>query len=72
MEGQLADFIDTFSKWRPQDFVERNVIGLNWYHAGSLDQNGEGSMSDAMIATIAAGRLDKLPYVKTVAAAAVA
>ena len=34
-----------------------NVIGLNWYHAGSLDQNGEGSMSDAMIATIAAGRL---------------
>ena len=29
MESQLANFIDTFSKWRPQDFVERNVIGLN-------------------------------------------
>jgi hypothetical protein len=35
---------------------------MNWYHAGALDDNGDGSMSDAMIKTIAAANLDRRPY----------
>jgi hypothetical protein len=72
MEAQLAKFIATFSKWKPGDFVDRNVIGMNWYHAGQLDANGEGSMSDGMIEGIAAAHFDKLPYAAQTATVPVA
>ena len=72
MEAQLAKFIATFSKWTSGNFTDRNVIGMNWYHAGQPDSNGEGSMSDAMIESIAAAHLEKLPYAATGSAGPVA
>jgi hypothetical protein len=38
------------------------LIGLNWYHAGGANSTKSGAMSDSMIATIEAARLDKKPY----------
>ena len=69
MEGQLAKFIATFSKWLAKDFDDRNVIGMNWYHGGLIDAKGEGSMSDAMIESIGKARLGKLPYAGAAAVA---
>jgi hypothetical protein len=62
MEAKVASFTSTFRTWTDQNFRDQNVIGMNWYHAGQPDTNGEGSMSDAMIKTIAAARLDQRPY----------
>jgi hypothetical protein len=62
MEGKVMNFTKTFSNWTAKDFIDRNVTGMNWYHAGAVDNNGDGSMSDAMIKTIAAANLDKRPY----------
>jgi hypothetical protein len=62
MEAKVASFTSTFKKWTGQNFADRNVIGMNWYHGGQPDAKGEGSMSDAMIKTIAAAGLDQRPY----------
>lgn len=62
MEAKVVSFTATFKNWTGQNFTDRNVIGMNWYHAGQPDKNDEGSMSDAMIKTIAAARLDQRPY----------
>jgi hypothetical protein len=72
MEGQLDKFIATFSHWAATDFVNRNVIGMNWYHAGQPDKNGEGAMSDAMIQSIHAAGLDRFPYAGSASPALVA
>ena len=55
MEAKAAQFINEFADW-PE------IVGFNWYHAGSKNSAEEGSMSDAMIASIAAGKLADKPY----------
>jgi hypothetical protein len=72
MEEKVRSFTKTFSSWTAKDFSDRNVVGMNWYHAGALDDNGAGSMSDAMIKTIAAAKLDARPYAAPANAALVA
>ena len=61
MEGQLSKFIQTFGHWTSADFINRGVVGLNWYHGGLLGTT-EGSMSASMIGAIATGKLDMRPY----------
>jgi hypothetical protein len=54
-EGQVTQFVRGFADWA-------NIIGLNWYHGGNANTASTGSMSDAMISTIAAARLDQKPF----------
>jgi hypothetical protein len=61
MEKQVADFVAGFNDWG-------KLIGLNWYHAGNANADASGSMSDAMIQSIAAARLDQKPYAAPAAA----
>lgn len=61
MEKQVADFVTGFNDWG-------KLIGLNWYHAGNANADASGSMSDAMIQSIAAARLDQKPYAAPAAA----
>jgi hypothetical protein len=57
METQLARFTGKFpdSSWS-------RLLGLNWYHAGGQNVASHGAMSQRMIATIMAARLDLKPY----------
>jgi hypothetical protein len=64
MEEQVGKFVSDFSGWN-------KVIGANWYHGGNANTDTSGSMSDAMISTIAAGRLDQKPYAAPAAVAGV-
>ena len=55
MEAKLRQVVRDFAGWN-------QILGFNWYHAG-LPNNSEdeGSMSDDMINSIAAARLDQKP-----------
>jgi hypothetical protein len=55
MEAKVDRFAQTFADW-PQ------IVGFNWYHAGKANTNADGSMSDEMIKSIAAGKLGTKPY----------
>jgi hypothetical protein len=57
MESRVARFTSRFpdSSWS-------RLIGLNWYHGGGRNVASEGAMSQQMIATIMAARLDQKPY----------
>jgi hypothetical protein len=57
IEARVAKFVSDFpdSEWK-------KLIGLNWYHAGNENSARTGGMSDAMIAAIADGQLQKKPY----------
>jgi hypothetical protein len=55
MEAKVAQFITTFANWS-------KIVGFNWYHGGMKSTPKSGAMSDAMIASIIAGRLGTKPY----------
>ncbi len=55
MEAKAAQFMKDFADWA-------KIAGFNWYHAGGKESADGGSMSDAMIASIAAARLGGKPY----------
>jgi hypothetical protein len=55
LETKLDQFTKTFAGWA-------GVYGFNWYHAGGTNTDEEGSMSDAMIASIAGAKLGSKPY----------
>jgi hypothetical protein len=55
MEAKAVEFIATYTDWP-------KVIGFNWYHGGSHNTAAEGSMSDAMIQSIAGTDLSAKPY----------
>jgi hypothetical protein len=55
MEAKVQQFVGNFADWRES-------IGFNWYHGGAHNTATEGSMSDAMIGTIAAAGLNTKPY----------
>jgi hypothetical protein len=56
MAAKIYQFAKHFTSWS-------QIVGLNWYHAG-LSANTElsGSMSDEMVAQIAAGQFGARPY----------
>lgn len=58
MERKLESFTNTFSSWTAGDFTDRDVVGMNWYHAGAIGS----AMSDPMVKTIAAAKLHTRPY----------
>ena len=55
MEGKVKNFSAHFPDWS-------QIAGFGWYHAGMANTAAEGSMSDAMITGIVAGRLGGKPY----------
>jgi len=58
VEAAVAKFVDKLpnSAWS-------SLIGLNWYHAGkSYQTESEGGMSEAMIAKIAAAKINTKPF----------
>lgn len=52
MEQKLARFTADFTRWR-------DLAGFNWWHAGG---KGAAAMSNAMVATLTAAKLDLKPY----------
>jgi hypothetical protein len=63
METQVGAFATNFGDWG-------KLIGLNWYHGGNANTDASGAMSDAMINSIEAARLDQKPFATPVAAEA--
>jgi hypothetical protein len=55
MEAKATKFIATYGDWQ-------KIIGFNWYHGGGHNTAAEGSMSDAMIQSIAATDLSAKAY----------
>lgn len=59
MEAKLSDFANKFP-----DSEYAKIAALNWYHAGGPNNIEEGGMSQPMIDTLVAKRLDQKPYKK--------
>jgi hypothetical protein len=57
MEAKVSKFIGDFAN---SDYG--TIVGLNWYHAGGTNSSSSGAMSDSMIQTIAASRLNTKPF----------
>jgi len=63
MEAKVSEFVTGFTDWG-------KLVGLNWYHGGNDNTEASGAMSDAMIKSIAANRLDQKAYATPTAAEA--
>ena len=55
MDAKVDDVATHFTGWD-------RIVGFNWYHAGGANTDQKGSMSDAMIKSIAREHLGHKPY----------
>jgi hypothetical protein len=55
MNRKADEFCNDFADWD-------KLVGFNWYHAGGKNTAKSGSLSDAMVASIAVAKLGGKPY----------
>lgn len=55
MNAKVNRFVTNFTDWS-------KIVGFNWYHAGKANTSNDGSMSDEMVAAIAAAHMGTKPY----------
>ncbi|MEA2818984.1 MAG: hypothetical protein QOJ86_988 [Bradyrhizobium sp.] len=60
---QMTTKVDQFETGFP-DSEWAKIVGLNWYHAGGTNDAASGGMTQEMIDSIIAGKLDQKPYRK--------
>jgi hypothetical protein len=57
MSAKVKYFTENFRDWN-------RILGFNWYHAGKVNTDVDGSMSDKMVGYINAAHLGSKPYLQ--------